>query len=156
MTTRTLWFFFFSSRRRHTRCSRDWSSDVCSSDLGSLNSTAFGRSGWRSGRYAWDTSETLHPRDARGAPLADGQDATVKRRTFLKESTLAAAGIATAGALRAAEPVQIEARRQDAGSILVDPKPLFELSPYLYMRFMEPLGAATCSVETAWAPLLDN
>src|SRR2546429_1422928 len=28
--------FFFSSRRRHTRCSRDWSSDVCSSDLGKL------------------------------------------------------------------------------------------------------------------------
>src|SRR5256884_1648850 len=27
------WLFFFSSRRRHTRCSRDWSSDVCSSDL---------------------------------------------------------------------------------------------------------------------------
>src|SRR4030042_2208456 len=25
--------FFFASRRRHTRCSRDWSSDVCSSDL---------------------------------------------------------------------------------------------------------------------------
>src|SRR5699024_11733553 len=31
-------FFFFSSRRRHTRSKRDWSSDVCSSDLGpSLN-----------------------------------------------------------------------------------------------------------------------
>src|SRR3989449_6439755 len=28
--------FFFSSRRRHTRCSRDWSSDVCSSDLALL------------------------------------------------------------------------------------------------------------------------
>src|SRR2546422_9543092 len=28
--------FFFSSRRRHTRCSRDWSSDVCSSDLNPL------------------------------------------------------------------------------------------------------------------------
>src|SRR6266536_480971 len=27
-------FFFFSSRRRHTRSTRDWSSDVCSSDLG--------------------------------------------------------------------------------------------------------------------------
>src|SRR6266498_1333606 len=26
-------FFFFSSRRRHTSCGRDWSSDVCSSDL---------------------------------------------------------------------------------------------------------------------------
>src|SRR2546429_784387 len=29
-------YFFFSSRRRHTRCSRDWSSDVCSSDLSLL------------------------------------------------------------------------------------------------------------------------
>src|SRR2546429_8329499 len=28
--------FFFSSRSRHTRCSRDWSSDVCSSDLANL------------------------------------------------------------------------------------------------------------------------
>src|SRR5690606_40825978 len=28
--------FFFSSRRRHTRVSRDWSSDVCSSDLFAL------------------------------------------------------------------------------------------------------------------------
>src|SRR3712207_7972212 len=30
-------FFFFSSRRRHTRYWRDWSSDVCSSDLASLS-----------------------------------------------------------------------------------------------------------------------
>src|SRR5690606_40371819 len=30
-------FFFFSSRRRHTRFSRDWSSDVCSSDLEIIN-----------------------------------------------------------------------------------------------------------------------
>src|SRR3989440_2612101 len=29
-------FFFFSSRRRHTRSDRDWSSDVCSSDLEGL------------------------------------------------------------------------------------------------------------------------
>src|SRR5438874_13688203 len=29
-------FFFFSSRRRHTRSLRDWSSDVCSSDLWGL------------------------------------------------------------------------------------------------------------------------
>src|SRR5690625_7988444 len=29
----TLFIFFFSSRRRHTRWPRDWSSDVCSSDL---------------------------------------------------------------------------------------------------------------------------
>src|SRR5690606_3644363 len=38
--------FFFSSRRRHTRFSRDWSSDVCSSDLSyggeSVNNSIFG------------------------------------------------------------------------------------------------------------------
>src|SRR5699024_11832268 len=28
-----VFLFFFSSRRRHTRSKRDWSSDVCSSDL---------------------------------------------------------------------------------------------------------------------------
>src|SRR5207249_9274544 len=33
-------YFFFSSRRRHTRSKRDWSSDVCSSDLFPWN--AFG------------------------------------------------------------------------------------------------------------------
>src|SRR5437660_2020535 len=32
-------FFFFSSRRRHTRWPRDWSSDVCSSDLGRSRQT---------------------------------------------------------------------------------------------------------------------
>src|SRR5690606_40350975 len=35
-------FFFFSSRRRHTRFSRDWSSDVCSSDLKTLPPKAQG------------------------------------------------------------------------------------------------------------------
>src|SRR5690606_41075824 len=35
-------FFFFSSRRRHTRFSRDWSSDVCSSDLIILGGNAEG------------------------------------------------------------------------------------------------------------------
>src|SRR5699024_11664403 len=33
-----LYAFFFSSRRRHTRSKRDWSSDVCSSDLLDLKS----------------------------------------------------------------------------------------------------------------------
>src|SRR2546429_4300343 len=38
-------FFFFSSRRRHTRCSRDWSSDVCSSDLASAGARVVTPSG---------------------------------------------------------------------------------------------------------------
>src|SRR2546429_9222902 len=35
--------FCFSSRRRHTRCSRDWSSDVCSSDLHSADFDSWSR-----------------------------------------------------------------------------------------------------------------
>src|SRR5215217_7501096 len=38
-------FFFFSSRRRHTRYWRDWSSDVCSSDLVELDAGVLGRTG---------------------------------------------------------------------------------------------------------------
>src|SRR5690349_24262057 len=40
-------FFFFSSRRRHTRSLRDWSSDVCSSDLVRLGLRALARHGGR-------------------------------------------------------------------------------------------------------------
>src|SRR5205814_6147548 len=40
--------FFFSSRRRHTRCLSDWSSDVCSSDLvtQNLDPVAYNRAAW--------------------------------------------------------------------------------------------------------------
>src|SRR5699024_11870563 len=38
--------FFFSSRRRHTRSKRDWSSDVCSSDLPILAGVEAGRGLW--------------------------------------------------------------------------------------------------------------
>src|SRR5215208_7779627 len=44
-------FFFFSSRRRHTRWPRDWSSDVCSSDLreAAIGAAAFAAAPARSG-----------------------------------------------------------------------------------------------------------
>src|SRR3712207_4357853 len=51
-------FFFFSSRRRHTRYWRDWSSDVCSSDLGIADSPV--------GLAAW----LLDHNDADGQPAA--------------------------------------------------------------------------------------
>src|SRR5437016_6775139 len=41
-------FFFFSSRRRHTRLVSDWSSDVCSSDLGILSGTLARLQGYKS------------------------------------------------------------------------------------------------------------
>src|SRR6201988_3756342 len=43
---------FFSSRRRHTRSDRDWSSDVCSSDLIQDWKISFGRSIPRNNEYA--------------------------------------------------------------------------------------------------------
>jgi alpha-L-arabinofuranosidase len=73
----------------------------------------------------------------------------MKRRTFLKESAAAAAGLA-AGTLAAAAPTALKAQGQSGGSIVIDPEPLFELSPYLFMQFMEPLGATDGSVEAAW------
>src|SRR5438105_6903889 len=42
-----MFFFFFSSRRRHTRSTRDWSSDVCSSDLTGV--------GWHTFRHTLGT-----------------------------------------------------------------------------------------------------
>src|SRR5437899_12993943 len=52
--------FFFSSRRRHTRCLSDWSSDVCSSDLSNLGLRDEMRSNYISGRT---NSIAFHPSD---------------------------------------------------------------------------------------------
>ena len=68
---------------------------------------------------------------------------------------MAAAGVA-AGALSAASSAQDAARGREDAAIRVDPAPLAELSPYLYMQFMEPLGATDGSVEAAWDHLSDN
>src|SRR5690606_26918716 len=46
--------FFFSSRRRHTRFSRDWSSDVCSSDLTKSSAAWFAFLAGRPGRRPVD------------------------------------------------------------------------------------------------------
>src|SRR6266513_2164190 len=48
-----LFFFFFSSRRRHTRSKRDWSADVCSSDLGVDLALFIAISGAVVGPLAW-------------------------------------------------------------------------------------------------------
>src|SRR5207249_9586504 len=52
-------FFFFSSRRRHTRSKRDWSSDVCSSDLLFDNAAACHR-----------TSRCTFPKDRPVVPVS--------------------------------------------------------------------------------------
>lgn len=61
----------------------------------------------------------------------------IGRRAFLQHAGIA---VAAPPALRADGP----------DAVVVDPQPLFELSPYLYMQFMEPLGTTDSSVEAAW------
>jgi alpha-N-arabinofuranosidase len=46
--------------------------------------------------------------------------------------------------------MSIPAPRSCKDALVVDPAPAFELSPYLYMQFMEPLGTTDGSVEASW------
>src|SRR4051794_41237027 len=74
-------FFFFSSRRRHTRWTGDWSSDVCSSDLGELGSAVHrgeGRDVPPHGRA--DDDDVARSVEDGGARLALGGAAHAKAR----------------------------------------------------------------------------
>jgi alpha-L-arabinofuranosidase len=74
----------------------------------------------------------------------------MKRREFLKTSTVLTGGLITAGDFKALAQAQAASAASPGGAVVVDPKPRFEISPYLYMQFMEPLGATDSSVEAAW------
>jgi alpha-N-arabinofuranosidase len=86
----------------------------------------------------------------------------MRRRAFIKESGMAAAGLAIAGSLRAAAQAPAAGSRQTSSALgalvrlVIDPAPIYELSPYLYLQFMEPLGATDGSVEAAWDHLRDD
>jgi alpha-L-arabinofuranosidase len=69
------------------------------------------------------------------------------RRAFLKATSLSALALTSAAAGRA----QAAGAEDKSTAITVDPKRLFELSPFLYMQFMEPLGATDNSMEAAWS-----
>lgn len=61
----------------------------------------------------------------------------------------------TAGALAAQinwakAEAQAAAVAASGSGVVIDPKPLFDISPHLYMQFMEPLGTTDSSVEAAW------
>ena len=79
----------------------------------------------------------------------------MNRRAFLTASATAAAGIAAGDPLNGLSAPG-GAREQQGTAIAVDPSPLYELSPYLFMQFMEPLGATDGSVEAAWDHLRDD
>src|SRR6266496_5617566 len=56
-------FFFFSSRRRHTRSLRDWSSDVCSSDLQTVAFALHHARRWEPPPLLWDQAEIVERLD---------------------------------------------------------------------------------------------
>ena len=67
----------------------------------------------------------------------------MKRRSFIRAATAAAALAAT--------HQQIVRAQSESANIVIDPKPLFNISPRLFMQFMEPLGVTDSSVEAAWS-----
>jgi len=69
----------------------------------------------------------------------------ITRRRFVKVLGAAAPAVGL-GALRAAET----SAQAAPATLEVDPTPRFDLSPYLYMQFMEPLGVTDGSVAAAW------
>ena len=74
----------------------------------------------------------------------------MKRRQFLSHVTTAAAGAVVASQLRNEAHAQATQAIGSGGAVVIDPKPLFDISPHLYMQFMEPLGITDSSVEAAW------
>jgi alpha-L-arabinofuranosidase len=82
--------------------------------------------------------------------MKDGKKPTITRRRSI--------GLIAGGAsFLATQPIlTLPAQEADGQLITIDPAPRFELSPYLYMQFMEPLGATDGSVEAAWDHLRDD
>jgi alpha-L-arabinofuranosidase len=69
----------------------------------------------------------------------------MKRRDFIKLATVSGLTLTT----QTRETLSV-ADTTTAFPINIDPKPKFDLSPWLYMQFMEPLGVTDSSVEASW------
>src|SRR5258706_13459117 len=74
----------------------------------------------------------------------------MKRREFLKRSTTLATGLAVSAKAIGEAEAQAAAAVESGGAVVLEPEPLFDVSPWLYMQFMEPLGVTDPSVEAAW------
>ncbi|HRR50135.1 MAG TPA: hypothetical protein P5293_09330, partial [Bacteroidales bacterium] len=68
----------------------------------------------------------------------------MKRRDFIRNTTLGGASVAITSR------VNIPFVQNRPSTLTINSTPLFELSPWLYMQFMEPLGVTDSSVEAAW------
>ena len=68
----------------------------------------------------------------------------MKRREFMKITGLGSASLIIGSG------AGISCSGDSLSAVRVNTEPLFELSPWLYMQFMEPLGATECAVDAAW------
>src|SRR5256884_10009914 len=100
--------FFFSSRRRHTRCSRDWSSDVCSSDLG-------------------ETRPAYRPLDAYDAPEAGSAPVA-------PSSDVWSLGVTLVEILTQQTPVSYRDRQTDPTVPPTIPQPFFDIARHSLLR----------------------
>jgi alpha-L-arabinofuranosidase len=71
----------------------------------------------------------------------------MRRRAFLAQGAASIVGTAAGSVLR---PAHATTPPSAPGEVLLEPHPLFDLSPYLYMQFMEPLGEKDGSVAASW------
>ncbi len=74
----------------------------------------------------------------------------MKRRDFIKRSAAFGALAAVQLQTRTQAQQQAASAASSGSAVVLDPKPLFGISPHLYMQFMEPLGVTDSSVEAAW------
>ncbi len=76
--------------------------------------------------------------------MSNAKNMNLSRRDIIKTMAVVV-GTQTMGERIFAQPAE-----PASTDILIDPTPQHELSPYLFMQFMEPLGATDSSVEVAW------
>src|SRR5690606_40058262 len=104
--------FFFSSRRRHTRFSRDWSSDVCSSDLTGaglldpVTTALWAFSGAVAANWAsYNLGRKIGPRVYRSWPLNRDRTMVARARLFFRRYGFAAVFLSRfLGPMRAVVP----------------------------------------------------
>ncbi len=83
----------------------------------------------------------------------------INRRKFIKNCSFATLGpiLAKPAGRRSGNPTLFAGHpKRPSGTIGIDPLPLFPLSPYFYMQFMEPLGNTDGSVEASWDYDIDD
>lgn len=74
----------------------------------------------------------------------------MKRRDFVKITSAGGASLVLSTNRK------LSVKEDKISTLQINPKPVFELSPWLYMQFMEPLGVTDSSVEAAWDHLNDK